>query len=129
MVTLFFDRSVGRRLPEALLSLKLPITIHYHQQHFSPAEQDDIWLPQVGDWEWFVIGQDWSYHLQAPELSAIKQYGIGCFYLWGSEAPVWETMRCFARAYDNILMAANHHPRPFIFRVSRTGSLRAVPIP
>lgn len=129
MVTLFFDRSVGRRLPEALRLLRLPVGIEYHQQHFAQTEHDDIWLPLVGAWGWYVVGQDWSYHIKVPELSAIKQYHIGCFYLWGAEEKVWETMRCFARGYDRILNAASSTPGPFIYRVSRAGRLSPVPIP
>ena len=129
MTTLFFDRSVGKRIPEALLTLRLPINICYHQQYFATAEQDDVWLAQVGAWKWFVIGQDWSYHFKIPELSAIKQYNIGCFYLWGAEDPMWQTMRCFARAYDRILAVIESIPTPFIYRVTQSGLLRPINIP
>lgn len=128
MVTLFFDRSVGKRLPEALRMLRPPIGIEYHQLHFAQGTADDSWLPQVGAQGWFVIGHDWSYHLKAPELSAIKQYSIGCFYLWGSEAPVWDVMRCFARAYVGIIDATIKTQPPFIYWVTRMGHLRSEPI-
>ena len=35
--------------------------------------------------------------------SAIMQYGIGVFYMWGSEAPRWQKLQCFAKAYDRIV--------------------------
>lgn len=129
MVTLFFDRSVGRRLPEALRLLRLPVGIQYHQEHFAQDAPDDVWLLEVGAWGWFIVGQDWSYHMNESELSAIKQYNIGCFYLWGAKEPMWNTMRCFARAYDRIIIAATTQPRPFIFRVTRMGILTRVSIP
>ena len=97
--------------------------------HFATDEPDDRWLPIVGQWRWTVIGQDYSYHKNQAELAAIKQYGIGCFYLWGSEAPDWEILRCFARGYDRIVAADANTQPPYIYRVTRLGLLTRVPIP
>ena len=85
---LFFDRDTGTTLPLVLRTARLnfPIPVEYHQAHFPLEEQDDIWLPAVGQWGWTVIGHDSQHHKRLNELSAIKQYGIGCFYLWGAEA-------------------------------------------
>jgi hypothetical protein len=128
---LFFDRSVGKVVPEVLQwkSLKFPYQVRYHQQHFTSDEQDDIWLGQVGQWGWTVIGHDSSYHKKPSELSAIKQYKVGCFYLWGSEAKRWEKLRCFARAYDRIIQAEANTPKPFIYRVTKLGALHPIQIP
>ena len=128
-MTLFFDRDVGIRLPRALLTLKLPTSVEYHQKHFSTDEKDDYWMAIVGAWSWTLIGHDSSHHLEATALSAIKQHGMGCFYLWGSQAKRWEKMRCFLRAYEEILIRDRDTPRPFIFRVTETGRLRAIAIP
>ena len=128
---LFFDRNVGVGIPQLLQDprLRFPIQVEYHQAHFPMAEDDDAWLPIVGQWGWTVIGHDYSYHLKPTEISAIKQYGIGCFYLWGSEAKRWQKLQCFARAYDQIIEKELTTPKPFIYRVTKTGQLRAVPIP
>lgn len=121
--TLFFDRSVGTTIPRTLRRLQVPVGIEWHQQHFDSDATDDLWLPQVGANGWGVLGFDWSYHLNQSELAAIRQYGIGVFYLWGADARTWERMFCFARAYDRIVNAMNSESRPFIFRVRRSGSL------
>lgn len=129
---LFLDRDVGTALPRALLVLRFNVQfhgLHYHQQHFPMDCLDDIWLPQVGQWGWTVVGHDSQHHAMPNELSAIIQYNIGCFYLWGAEARRWEKMRCFARAYARIVEAEAHTPRPFIYRVTETGLLQRVRIP
>ena len=128
---LFFDRSVGITIPRLLRSteLRFPLQVEYHQMHFATAEADDVWLPQVGQWGWTVVGHDYSYHTRPNELSAIKQFSVGCFYLWGSEAPRWEKLQCFARAFDRMFALDSVTPRPFIFRVSQTGRIRGIPIP
>ena len=128
-LVLFFDRDVGVALPRALEVLKLPTRVEYHQSHFPVDAQDDVWMARVGALGWTLIGHDSRHHLKGAELSAIKQYGIGCFYLWGSEELRWEKMRCFLRAYDGIVKAAGSTPRPFIYRVTEKGRLISVTIP
>ena len=128
---LFFDRSIGVSIPRILQSreLRFPLQVEYHQVHFAMDEDDDVWLPQIGQWGWTVIGHDYSYHRNPNELSAIKQYNVGCFYLWGSEAPRWEKLQCFARAFDQMVALDLVASRPFIFRVTQTGRTTSVPIP
>ena len=129
---LFFDRDLGTSLPLALMTLHFHRQfheMHYHQQLFAINEVDDVWMPQVGQCGWTIVGHDSQHHTQQSEVSAIKQYSIGCFYLWGSEAKRWEKMQCFAKAYERIVEAENHTPKPFIFRITRNGLLRQVQIP
>ena len=129
---LFFDRDVGTALPKALQLLQFDRhyhELHYHQQHFPGNCPDDVWLPEVGRRGWTVIGHDSHHHTEESELSAVKQYSIGCFYLWGAEAKRWEKLRCFARAYDRIVQAESSTTRPFIYRVTKAGLLQPVLIP
>ena len=97
--------------------------------HFPTDAPDDVWLPIVGEWGWTIVGHDSKYHLRTPELDAIKRYGIGCFYLWGSHAKRWEKLQCFARAYDRMVAAEMSTPKPFIYRVSCAGRLTPISIP
>lgn len=126
---LFFDRSMGVKIPKALRMLDLPVQIEFHQGHFAQDAKDDEWLPVVGTFEWLVIGQDYKYHRLPNELTALRQHDVGCFYLWGAEAKKWETVRVFARAYDKIINAATRTPRPFVYRVDRYGRLFPVKLP
>ena len=102
---------------------KLPFVVTYHQDHFVQDTFDDDWLPQVGLWKWFVIGQDYRYHAKPNELHAIKQNNVGCFYLWGSEAPQWDCLRVFAKAYDRLISIALTVDRPFLYVVNHQGKV------
>ena len=126
---LFFDRDLGTALPTALHVLRLPTRVEYHQSHFPIEEPDDSWMTTVGTWGWTIVGHDSRHHLQEAELSAVKQDELGCFYLWGAEALRWQKMRCFLRAYEGILEAADNTPRPFIYRVTEKGRLNSVVVP
>ena len=128
----FFDRDVGTCLPLALIKLHFDrqfYEMHYHQQHFAIDEPDDVWLPQVGQWGWTVIGHDSQHHSKPNEISAIKQYNIGCFYLWGCHAKRWQKMQCFARAYERIVEAEKTTPKPFIYIIGQMGKLQRITIP
>ena len=126
---LFFDRDIGISLPRALGVLKLPTRVEHHQDHFPIDARDDDWMPRVGSMGWTLIGHDSRHHWEESELLAIRQHEIGCFYLWGAEALRWEKMRCFLRAYENILEAAANTPRPFIYRVTEKGRLTSIVVP
>ena len=126
---LFFDRDVGISLPRALGVLKVPTRIEHHQDHFPIDARDDDWMPRVGSMGWFLIGHDSRHHEEESELLAITQHDMGCFYLWGASALRWEKMRCFLRAYEDIVDATARTPRPFIYRVTEKGRLIPQTIP
>ena len=129
-MTFFFDRNIGIGIPKALLELKrLPFVVAYHQELFGMEERfDDEWLSQVGAWGWFVVAQDYHFHARPVELDAIRQHNVGCFYLWGAEAPQWDTFRCFARAYEKIVTIANTQSRPFIYLIHHSGTVSQLPL-
>jgi len=90
---------------------------------------DDEWLAKVGAEGWTVFSHDRKFHTILPECSAIKQYKIGCFYLWGANAPVWDKMRCFMGACNGILDRANVAQRPFIYDVMGNCQIKQITIP
>ena len=79
-------------------------------------------------WGWILIGHDRMRYRRSAERSAIQQYQMGCFYLWGAQARRWEKMRCFLKAYERILEAIETIPKPFIYRINRAGRLESVAI-
>lgn len=123
---LFFDRNVGTSLPQALRSLNLPAQVEWHQQHFPQDAPDDQWLPVVGTWGWTVIGYDQRFHRNEAERNALKQYGVGCFYLWGGDKSGWERMRFFLNVFEKIQRADTVTARPFLFKIEGTGQVRRI---
>ena len=141
---LYFDRNVGRCVPEALRLLGLDV-IHHNTPRsflglknlgkqrtlFADKERDDVWLEYVGTQGWIVFTQDRKFHKEGfeNEMSAIKQFNVGCFYIWGAEATRWEKMKALCRGLDAMLVAASLTTKPFIFDVNRHGKLKSIPIP
>jgi hypothetical protein len=126
---LFFDKNTGTALPLALKKLSPPFQIEYHQQHFKSDDDDDMWLPVVGGRNWTVIGHDRQFHENQSELKAIKQYKLGCFYLWGAEAKKWDKAKLFFKALSQIEIMAATTARPFVYSVKKNGNLKRVKLP
>ncbi len=137
MMVFFFDRNIGKSIPKALKLVKLFVPavatshderaeVELHQDHFGQETPDDEWLAEVGERGWIVVGFDYKYHRMQQELAALKQYHIACFYLWGASARSWEALRAFARGYDRIVEAARSTPRPFVYRIEKTGLLTSI---
>ena len=91
-----------------------------------PEGGDDPWIKDVGEQGWFVISQDYNMHRREHECAALKQYSVGCFYIWGANASKWDTFRCFSLAYDRIIEAMSNVPRPFLYRIHKDGTLRKI---
>lgn len=133
-LTLYFDRCFGANLPEAIRKARPPFGIEYQNDKkgthkFKQDTPDDVWLSAVGKSGWIVLSHDRKFHQIETECSAIKQHKIGCFYLWGNNAPTWEKLRCFVRAQDRMLEAVKTAPRPFIFEITQLGYLKSIKIP
>lgn len=136
--TLFFDRNVGKSIPEALRLLGWD-AVHHHSRLggrssrslFAHNEKDDKWLEHVGKEGWIVITQDRKFHLTGfeNELSATKQFNVGCFYIWGAQANKWEKMKALCRGLEPMVAAAALETKPFIYDVGRTGRLKKIIIP
>lgn len=128
-MTFLFDRNVPPNLPQALKRLRSPIQPLLHRDHFRDTDPDDVWLTTAGQNGWFVVTQDYKWHYEAPQIAAIKTYGLGCFYLWGASAPLWLIARAFCKAADSIQRVVQEEPRPFIYRVDNNGRLKKQPLP
>ena len=142
--TLYFDRNIGWRIPEALKLLGLSV-IHHHTRRsllgleetakqrslFAQSEKDDVWLSYVGKQGWLVFTQDRKFHRAGfeAELSAIKQFNVGCFYIWGAEETKWKKMQALCKGMDSMMEMARSTPKPFIFDADRNGKLTQVVIP
>ena len=138
---LYFDRSLGKALPEALRILRVPNVVHHHTPPgliglpkkrgqsglFAKGAPDDEWLSFVSARNWVSFSQDYKMHLEEAPLDAIKQHKARVFYLWGSDVTRWEKMRGFARAYGAIIEASSQ-PGPFVWRVTQAGKLQSIAI-
>jgi len=82
-------------------------------------------MPQIT----IIFSHDRKFHSRLPEISAIKQYNAGCFYLPGANSATWDKMGYFMRSYDRIAGRALVTPKPFIFNIAANGRVTQILIP
>jgi hypothetical protein len=90
---------------------------------------DDEWLAIVGGRQWIVFSHDRRFHREAPSLMAIKQHGIGCFYLPGGDAKTWDKLLYFVKASASCMRLAAGEHRPFVYRINRKSQLIRMVLP
>ena len=117
-LTLFFDRCVGKLLPQALLLLKCPFEVKYHQgEGFKHNTEDDTWLHKIGPKKWVVLSFDAKWQDESAAVEAIKQHKIGCFYLAGASSIGFFRLTRFALAYRRLRDIVANEKRPFIYKI------------
>lgn len=126
-LTFFFDRNLGKRLPEALNYLRPPFEVQsFKTQRFPEELPDDEWLEIAGKNHWYVFAHDRKFHSESVEAAAILQHKVGCFYLPGASSSRWDKLVCFMRGLNRIYGAIERTPRPFIFNLAENGYLKRV---
>jgi hypothetical protein len=127
-LTFFFDRCLGKRLPQAVQLAGAPFRVEYFHDPKSPFNfkhdtPDDVWIPAVAKQGWFILSHDNQWHKNESENLAIKQHAAGCFYLYGSNSLTWYKLRALMKASDKIMDFARKTPRPFVFRAGGNGRM------
>ncbi len=129
-MTFFFDRCVGTQIPRALQAFKrFPVEIRYHQEFFGRGHQalaDDEWMAPAAQNGWVVVTQDYRFHQVGVTLEAVRQHNAGVFYLWGANAPAWETARVLLWALPRMIERVQDSSPPYVYRVQKSTSIRTV---
>ena len=123
-LTFYFDRNIGKRLPEALTHLQTPFAVKWHNgEKFPDKMPDDEWMEIVGKKNWVILSQDYKFHMEAFEHFAVKQHGLRCFYLPGTGAKTWTTACALVRAHKRMIELCEIEAAPFIFDLKTSGRL------
>jgi len=115
-MTLFFDRDMGRTIPEALRALDLDV--ERHDDHLDPRTKDEQWLEEIGRRGWPVISRDQRLLRNQSARRALADNKVGCFVLFGAgNKPRWFAVRIIARNWDDIEHPCRSENRPFLYRL------------
>lgn len=116
---LYFDRCIGKKVPEALSKLTCPFQVRWHQgEGFEQDLDDDKWLHTVGANSWIVISHDAKWHKESAAVEAIKQHKIKCFYLYSAKSQMFFKLKSLTHYWEKISKKIKTEKGPFIYRVS-----------
>jgi len=116
---LFLDRSLGRIQVPLLLRAQGLRLITLAEHYGVPQDEkidDPTWLADVGQRKWAVLMKDERIRYNAPELNAVKQYGLRCFCLNRQDLRAREMAGRFLRNLQAMADACRT-PGPFIYAV------------
>jgi len=129
-LTFYFDRCFGKRFPEALKRANPPFNVEFqNNSKFKQDMDDDEWLSIVGERGWIVFSHDQKFHSLTVEAAAVRQFGIGCFYLYGANSPIWDKLQYFVRAYPKIDKIIRTETKPYIYDIGSNGRIRQIGVP
>jgi hypothetical protein len=121
-VTFFFDRSVGRKVPEALKLLGADVV--KHDDFFGQRTLDDQWLVAAAQNGWTVITKDKRIRFNEAERRAIWDARVGCFVLLSPKLNRWTMAQLLLKVWEQLEEIAAREPRPFVYGVHADGSVR-----
>jgi predicted nuclease of predicted toxin-antitoxin system len=126
-MTFFFDRSVGRRIPEAFRLLGIDAVAH--DDHFAQDTQDHIWLADVGRRGWIVITKDERIRFRTEERRALIDHAIGCFLVLRGNATRLQLAQMLLRSWDEIVHVSDAETRPFLYAILADGTVQRRMLP
>lgn len=122
----FVDRSLGKHdVPNALRSAGARVEVH--DDHFPQAAPDEVWLPTVGRNGWAVLTSDDRIRYRQAEKSAATTARVALFIFTGKRMRGAAIGDALVRALPEMTRLLQVERRPFIAKVTRTGSVSLVP--
>lgn len=122
----FVDRSLGKHdVPNALRAAGARVEVH--DDHFPQDAPDEVWLPAVGRNGWAVLTSDDRIRYRQAEKSAATTAGVALFIFTGKRMRGAAVGDALVRALPEMTRLLQWERRPFIAKVTRTGSVSLVP--
>ncbi len=122
----FVDRSLGKHdVPDALRAAGALVEVH--DAHFPQDAPDEVWLPAVGQKGWAVLTSDDRIRYRQAEKSAATTAGVALFIFTGTRMRGAAMGDALVRALPEMTRLLELQRRPFIAKVTRTGSVSLVP--
>ena len=126
-MTFFFDNNLSKGLPHGLSAFG-ESAVHL-TDHFTPNEQDHVWLEHIGRKGWFLVTRDRRIRHRPLELAALKGFGVGAFFLMGKDMSRWQLVLQVVRGWQQMKGKATSTTPPFGYSVSRAGKkLTRIPL-
>jgi len=120
----FFDRNLGKRVPEALE--RDGWLVELHDDHFEQTTPDVELLGKVASRGWILVTQDKRIRFRAAERRALTAHGLQVFTIASTaNLGAAETIEALRRAHGRMIAILEaHENEPFVFAVHKDGSVR-----
>lgn len=122
----FFDNNLGENLAKGLKAFGEDVM--HLKDRFREDAPDNEWLKYIGQNGIFLVTRDEKVRHRPIEVQALKQNGVGAFFLGGKNRTRCELIQQVVRNWPRMKQLASDTDRPFAFRVPPSG-VKFVSIP
>ena len=120
--TFFLDEGLGNKvIPSALRSVGVRVEVL--RDHFAGGVDDAEWLSEVGRRGWYVLTKDDRIRKRPVELRASIDSSVGAFILPSGNMSGPEMAQAIVNALPAIIKVIERRSPPFIYRISRSGTI------
>jgi hypothetical protein len=124
----FIDNNLSVNLARGLRAFGE--NVDHLQDHFPEDSPDTEWLKHIGENGYFLVTRDDAIRRRPAELKALKDFGVGAFFLGGKNRGRWELVQQLVRNWDRIKEVAGKERVPFAYRVPPNGTkFVKIPLP
>jgi hypothetical protein len=119
-VKYFFDNNLGKNIVEGMKAFGEDV--EHLLDSFPKDAADTEWLQYIGDNGIYLISRDKKILHRPAELSALKEYDVGAFFLGGKDRNLWQLIQQLVRNWPRIKDYADSNRKPFAVRIPPTGT-------
>ena len=119
-MTFLIDENLGQPLARGMKAFGEDV-VHL-RDHFPEGTSDEVVLARLGADGWFLITRDDRIRRRPGELAALKQHGVGAFFLGGKRLGRCALIRQLVRNWHRIKEHAASQRTPFAFRIPAKGT-------
>lgn len=126
-VTFFFDRSIGKAVPEALRAVRVAAVSHDAQYRAQQIVPDETWIEQQTELGHVLVTKDKGIRHRDSEKAAIRSAGARLLVLTDKRATRLRMLRAIMIAWPKMMNIIGTEPTgPWIVTVGAGGALKKV---
>ncbi len=126
-VAFFFDRSVGKAVPAALLTVGVPTVAH--DSHYPPQRPvpDELWIREQTERGLVLVTKDKEIRHRESEVTAVREASARLLVFTDRKATRLRMLRALMIAWPAILDLVQATPSgPWVARITASGALTRV---
>ncbi len=124
---LFFDESVGTRVPGALQYIGIPAEEIARPTRSGPVAlgmPDREWIPLIGAGGFLVVSHDLRMLAVPAERDALASAQVGAVFVDAGSEPRWRVLRLLLGRWEWLERIDSTEERPFAYRLPLRGRPR-----
>ena len=118
---LFLDRNIDSLDICAILT-KIGISVRRHKDHFTPEEDDDVWIAEVSKRKWAILSADKN--IEKDHLEAVVQNRAKLILLIGQRSGAIQWASSVVVAQEKLLKLLQENEGPLVIRLGRSGEIK-----